>query len=100
MADLLHLEGRSCLQLPYSRRRELLGTLELHGPAWQTAPWYAGGGAEVLRAGRDQGLRGLLAKRLDSVYRPGRRSRDWVEVGDVQVREVVIGGWLPDRCRF
>lgn len=95
ISDLLHLDGRCCVALPYTRRRELLDGLDLHGPAWQPSPWYPGGGADVLRAARDQGLPGVLAKRLVSGYRPGRRSRDWLEITGVDVRQVVIGGWRP-----
>ncbi len=95
ISDLLHLDGRCCTTLPYIRRRELLHGLDLQGPAWQTTPWYPGGGADVLRAARSQGLPGVLAKRLDSGYRPGRRSRDWREITGVDVTQVVIGGWRP-----
>lgn len=95
ISDLLHLDGRCCLALSYTRRRELLDGLELHGSAWQPSPWYPGGGADVLRAARDQGLPGVLAKRLDSGYRPGQRSRDWREVTGVDVVQVVVGGWRP-----
>lgn len=95
IADVLHLDGRCCQPLPYARRRELLDALDLRGRAWQTSPWYSGGGADVLRAARDRGLPGVLAKRLESGYRPGRRSRDWREITGVDALQVVIGGWRP-----
>ena len=44
---------------------------------------------------RAQGLEGIVAKRLDSPYRPGKRSRDWLKVKNFRGQEVVIGGWLP-----
>ncbi|MEV0158283.1 DNA polymerase ligase N-terminal domain-containing protein [Micromonospora sp. NPDC050686] len=75
--DLLWLEGAGSVDLPYAQRRELLDGLALAGPHWQTPPWFPGGGADALRAGREQGLPGVVAKRLDSVYEPGRRSRQW-----------------------
>lgn len=49
----------------------------------------------MLRAARDQGLPGVLAKRLDSGYRPGQRSRDWRDITGVDVTQVVVGGWRP-----
>jgi bifunctional non-homologous end joining protein LigD len=91
--DLLHLDGRSCLDLPYQRRRRLLDELALRGRHWQTPRCYAGGGAEVLAASREQGLEGVVAKRLDAPYQPGRRSRDWIKVTQVTTQEVVVGGW-------
>ncbi|GDY28549.1 non-homologous end-joining DNA ligase [Gandjariella thermophila] len=97
--DLLHLDGRSLLRLPYRQRRRLLEELELRGRYWQTPRHYAGGGAEVLAASREQGLEGVVAKRLDSTYQPGRRSRDWLKVAQVTTQEVVIGGWRPGTGR-
>ena len=97
--DLLHLNGRSCLTLPYRDRRELLEDLELAGPNWQVSPSFPGAGAAVLQASREQGLEGVVAKRLSSRYHPGRRSPDWIKITDVTALEVVIGGWRPGEGR-
>ncbi|MDW5329767.1 DNA polymerase ligase N-terminal domain-containing protein [Plantactinospora sp. KLBMP9567] len=78
--DLLWLEGTSSLDLPYAQRRELLDGLALSGPHWQTPPYFPGGGRYALDASREQGLAGVLAKRLDAGYLPGRRSRHWLVV--------------------
>jgi bifunctional non-homologous end joining protein LigD len=93
--DLLFFEGRSLCELPYSERRERLLELDLNGPAWQTPAHHVGNGAALLEATRAQGLEGLVAKRLDSPYTPGRRSPAWVKVKNVNRTDVVIGGWLP-----
>ena len=47
--DILHLDGKSTRRLPYTRRREILEGLGLSGPNWQTPPWEAGHGSEMLR---------------------------------------------------
>nr|WP_157357583.1 DNA polymerase ligase N-terminal domain-containing protein [Amycolatopsis nigrescens] len=91
--DLLHLDGRSCLDLGYLERRALLDGLGLDGPSWRVPDFYVGDGGAVLRAGREHGLPGMLAKRTSSRYRPDRRSADWISITGVQVCEVVIGGW-------
>ncbi|MGN9915299.1 DNA polymerase ligase N-terminal domain-containing protein [Micromonospora palomenae] len=78
--DLLWLEGVASLDVPYAQRRELLDGLALAGPHWQTPPWFPGTGAEALDTARGQGLPGVVAKRLDSVYEPGRRSRRWLSI--------------------
>lgn len=78
--DLLWLEGVSSLDVPYAQRRDLLDGLALTGPHWQTPPWFPGVGADALRAAREQGLPGVVAKRLDSPYEPGRRSRHWLSI--------------------
>ncbi|WP_433285701.1 DNA polymerase ligase N-terminal domain-containing protein [Micromonospora sp. CA-244673] len=78
--DLLWLEGVTSLDVPYAQRRELLDGLALTGPHWQTPPWFPGVGADALRTAREQGLPGVVAKRLDSPYEPGRRSRHWLSL--------------------
>lgn len=83
IVDLLWLEGVSSVDVPYAQRRELLDGLALAGAHWQTPPWFPGAGDEALRAGQEQELPGVVAKRLDSVYEPGRRSRRWLSVDAV-----------------
>ncbi|HEX2807719.1 MAG TPA: DNA ligase, partial [Kineosporiaceae bacterium] len=95
--DVLHLDGRSLLDLPYRRRRELLDGLDLAGPAWRVPPSFTGGGADVLAASRENGLPGVVAKQRDAPYRPGRRSRDWRTIKHVRTQEVVVVGWRPGK---
>ncbi|MGI8682175.1 MAG: non-homologous end-joining DNA ligase [Mycobacteriales bacterium] len=97
--DLLHLDGRSTLRLPYADRRALLEGLPLAAPSWQVPPYFRGGGADLLAASRERGLEGVVAKRLDSAYLPGRRSDAWVKVKNLRTQEVVIGGWKPGEGR-
>jgi bifunctional non-homologous end joining protein LigD len=93
--DLLYLDGHSLMALPYLERRERLLELGLDGPAWQTPAHHVGDGEALLEASRAQGLEGVLAKRVDSPYTPGRRTSAWVKVKNVRRADVVIGGWLP-----
>lgn len=97
--DLLHADGRSLLDLPYAERRERLEELGLKGPAWDTPSSHEGDGQAFLAATRDRGLEGIVAKRVDSPYRPGRRSAAWVKVKNLQRAELVIGGWMPGEGR-
>lgn len=78
--DVLHLDGRPTADRSYAERRRLLDSLDLRGPYWQAAPWFEGDGDAVARAARDQGMPGVVAKRLDAPYRPARRSMSWIEV--------------------
>jgi bifunctional non-homologous end joining protein LigD len=92
--DLLYIEGRSVSRLPYRRRRALLEGLELQGPSWQTPANHLGDGQQLLELTAARGLEGLIAKRLESEYRPGARSQDWLKIKNVHRQEFVIGGWL------
>ena len=93
--DLLELDGESTLELPYRERRALLEGLELEGASWQTPSYHVGEGEALLELARRRGLEGVVAKRLDSPYRPGRRTGDWVKVRNWRRQELVIGGWMP-----
>lgn len=75
--DLLWRDGESTVEVPYARRRELLTDLDVAGPHWQTPPHFTGGGAFAREASREQGLPGVIAKKLDAPYRPGKRTREW-----------------------
>lgn len=93
--DVCHLAGRSLLRTPYADRRAALEGLGLEGPRWAVPPAFDGDGAAALAASRAQGLEGVVAKRRDSVYEPGKRSRSWVKVKHVRMQEVVVCGWKP-----
>ncbi|WP_245657755.1 non-homologous end-joining DNA ligase [Herbidospora mongoliensis] len=91
--DLLSLDGATLLDRPYRERRELLESLGITvAPTFPCHP-------DVLAATREQGLEGVVAKHVDSRYRPGARSPWWIKVKNLVEREVVIGGWRPGRGR-
>src|SRR3954466_9634527 len=75
--DVLSLEGRSLIGLPYSERREELEALELHGPYWHTPEAFDDGGA-LFEAVCERNLEGVVAKRRSGRYRPGERG--WVKI--------------------
>ncbi|MCW2899111.1 MAG: hypothetical protein JWO67_1376 [Streptosporangiaceae bacterium] len=93
--DVLYLGDELLINRPYTGRRAELQGLELAGAHVQTPPWFRGGGPQVLEVSVESGLEGVIAKRLESRYQPGRRSRDWQKVKNVRHQEVVIGGWKP-----
>ena len=97
--DLLYLDGESLIRLPYTERRERLEELDLNGPSWRTPTYHAGDGAALLEASVRQGLEGVMAKRLDSPYEPGRRPGTWLKVKNTRRQELVVGGWLPGEGR-
>ncbi|GLZ06974.1 hypothetical protein Acsp03_44400 [Actinomadura sp. NBRC 104412] len=102
--DVLYLDGHLLYDLPYTDRRTLLADLDLGGTGPIEVPPYLDGGdsaqvAELMEFTKEQRLEGLMAKRLDSVYRPGRRVDFWRKVKNFLTREVIICGWKPGRGR-
>jgi bifunctional non-homologous end joining protein LigD len=93
--DALYLDGRLTLDRPYTERRDALESLELEGDHWRTPAYHRGDGRALLQASAEQGLEGIVGKRLDSRYEPGKRSGAWVKVKNVRRQPLVIGGWAP-----
>ncbi|MEU1146744.1 non-homologous end-joining DNA ligase [Streptomyces sp. NPDC005863] len=98
--DVLFSAGQDLTGLPYVRRREVLEQLVDAGPTWSVPGAVAGHSRETLEFAREHGLEGIVLKRLDSVYEPGRRSPNWVKIRNVRTLDVVIGGWLPGHGRL
>jgi bifunctional non-homologous end joining protein LigD len=97
--DLLYLDGHSLMGLAYRERRRRLESLELRGSAWRVPSVHPGAGDRLLEATGAQGLEGIVAKRLDSRYEPGRRTGAWLKVKHTRRQELVIGGWIPGEGR-
>ena len=90
--DILHLDGRSLLRAKYSDRRRLLEALA-EGGGLIVPDQLPGDGPEALEYARKQRWEGVVAKKRDSTYQPGRRSASWVKDKIWNTQEVVIGGW-------
>jgi bifunctional non-homologous end joining protein LigD len=101
--DLLSCDGENLSGLPYAERRTRLDALGLTGQRWVTTPWFRGTGdgvgARVHAASQENGLEGIVAKRLASTYRPGLRSPDWRKIKNIRTQSVVVGGWRPGQGR-
>ena len=99
--DVLWLDGHSTCELPYTDRRALLERLGLAGPAWQTPPTDVRRPARTCsRPPQQLGLEGVVAKRRDSTYLPGKRADAWRKVKPTRGQELVVGGWLPGAGRL
>lgn len=92
--DLLHLGPFSQVRKPYTERRALLESAVRPGPRWQVPVWFPDHAERALQASEQLGLEGVVFKRLEGPYRPGR-SHDWVKVVHAEHVEAVIGGWRP-----
>ena len=90
--DLLYLDGRSLLRAKYQDRRKLLETLGAAGHLI-VPDLLAGDGDQALEHSRERGLEGVVAKRRDATYQPGRRSAAWIKDKHWKTQEIVIGGW-------
>jgi bifunctional non-homologous end joining protein LigD len=98
--DVLRVDGEDTMGMAWHARRALLDRLGLAGERWQTPPAVVGAGARTEAAARGLGLEGVVAKRVDSPYLPGKRSSAWRKVRFMRRQEMVVGGWLPGEGRL
>lgn len=91
--DVLSIGGVDTIDLPYLDRRRLLRDLVEPTDNWLVPEHRIGDGAALLAATEEQGLEGVIAKQVDSVYRPGTRSKQWIKVKNRRTVELVVGGY-------
>lgn len=92
--DVMRLDGRDLTSMPLGERREILGELGLEHSTWQVPDAYDDG-PMLFEATRQQGLEGIVSKRLTSRYAFGERTRSWLKFAHRHRRSYVVGGWRP-----
>jgi bifunctional non-homologous end joining protein LigD len=97
--DVLHLDGVSLLDKRYDDRRRILQVLPLSGDVCIVPPQLPGPAAEALQHSLDHHWEGIVAKRADSLYLPGKRSRSWLKIKNFTDVEVAVVGWRPGAGR-
>jgi bifunctional non-homologous end joining protein LigD len=97
--DLLQIAGRDLIREPLDMRRQLLAAAAAGTSILVSEP-LPGTPAQIERAVRDLGLEGVVAKRRNSRYEPGRRSDAWLKVRFSLRQEFVVGGYKPAGAGF
>jgi DNA ligase D-like protein (predicted ligase) len=94
--DLIVYNGRDLTRLPLIERREIMrSALQFRSPRIHISDYVEASAADMLRAVRDQGLEGIVAKRKDSLYEAGQRTGAWAKYRVNRRQELVIGGYTP-----
>ena len=97
--DVLEVEGEPLIDLPLTERRERLASLlDRRNRTVKLSDVFDDGEA-LLEAAREQGLEGIVSKKADSRYTPGRRSREWLKLKTQGRQELVIVGWTKGQGR-
>lgn len=91
--DLLRLGGHDLTGRPWHERRRLLDQIADDLPSGVDVAQVFDNGVALLDAADERGLEGVVAKRSDSTYVPGGRTRSWVKVKVRRHDELVVGGW-------
>jgi bifunctional non-homologous end joining protein LigD len=92
--DLLHLDGRSTRHLPYRERRAQLEDLALSAPCLMVPDSFDSAEHDLHAATEHLGVEGVVYKRKDAPYTPGR-SKAWRKAKHRRVSRLVVCGWEP-----
>jgi bifunctional non-homologous end joining protein LigD len=96
--DLLHDDGTDLRRLPLAQRRQRLENFfTASGCPAGLSPVLEDKVEHLLESARELGLEGVMAKRTDSRYVSGQRTRTWIKLKVEQTQEVVVGGWRPGK---
>jgi bifunctional non-homologous end joining protein LigD len=93
--DIIWLDDRNLCNEPLSERRRILRDFVTEAGPISFTMTVDGRGKDFFQAAKNLGIEGVIAKRLDSVYEPGRRSRHWRKIKAMQSIDCVVLGWTP-----
>src|SRR5205823_413517 len=93
--DVLCWKDRDLTRLPLIERRALLkSVVVLSDKRIRISDYVEAAPKDLLSAVREQGLEGIIGKRKDSLYQPGKRSGAWIKHRVNRGQEFVIGGYF------
>ncbi|MES2645887.1 MAG: DNA ligase D [Bacteroidota bacterium] len=91
--DLLWLDGYDLTKLPLTERRKLLESIVPDNDTIKLSKTFEATGTEFFRIAEDMKLEGIIAKKTDSLYELGNRSKEWLKIKTEKRQEMVIGGY-------
>jgi bifunctional non-homologous end joining protein LigD len=97
--DVLEIDGEPLLDLPLRERRERLEPLLDRRNQTVRLSEAFDDGESLYSAAKEQRLEGVIAKKADSPYRPGKRTRDWLKIKTHGRQEFLIAGYTKGQGR-
>ncbi|HMT28168.1 MAG TPA: DNA ligase D, partial [Bacteroidia bacterium] len=91
--DIMWLNGKDLTQLPLEERRALLKDIVPANPVIRLSENFEVNGIEFFETAKKMGLEGIIAKKSDSMYSVGNRSKEWLKIKANKRQEMVIGGY-------
>jgi bifunctional non-homologous end joining protein LigD len=91
--DILYLDGYDLRGVPLKQRKELLRSIINPDEQVRLVEHFSTDGQTVYRVAIENGLEGIVAKRQESLYEPGKRSSNWLKIKAVTSEDFVVGGF-------
>jgi len=94
--DLLWMNGKDLMQIPLSERRAILKQIIPDNPVIRMSENFEVSGIDFFETVKKMGLEGIMAKKADSIYLEGNRSKEWLKIKANKRQEMVIGGYTKN----
>lgn len=91
--DILHANGKDLRPLTLAERKEILRHFLIPSEQVRLVEAFEDDGETAYQACAENGLEGIVGKRIDSVYESGKRSKDWLKVKTTQSSEFIVCGY-------
>ena len=93
--DILYYDGDDLTPLPLMKRKEYLQkAVKKESERLAISRYIEGKGTAFYELAKSQNLEGIVAKRKDSVYVPGKRTKDWLKIKNLQDDDFVVCGYI------
>jgi bifunctional non-homologous end joining protein LigD len=94
--DILWLDGKDLTALPVVQRKEILKKVIPESENIRISEMFESTGTEFYDIAKQMGLEGIMAKKSDSLYHSGERTREWLKIKINKRQEVIIGGYTQN----
>jgi bifunctional non-homologous end joining protein LigD len=95
--DLLELEGKNMEDLALTDRKKIVKKLLARNKVIRYCDHIEKEGISFFEKAKEQGLEGILAKKKDSIYKRGYRSKEWLKIRNSNSTEVIIAGYTAPK---
>jgi len=92
--DILYRGGRDLIGLPLMERKRILEETVTENERAAVSRYIAEKGTLLFESAKERGLEGIVAKRRDSVYKPGTRTTDWIKMKNLLDEDFIVAGYI------
>lgn len=94
--DILYDKDKPVMDKPLTERKKLLQqVVKAENDRFAVSRSVEGQGTALYKLAAQQSLEGVVAKRKDSLYKQGKRTKDWIKIKNMQDDDFVVCGWIP-----
>lgn len=98
--DCLYINGRELLQRPLLERKTMLSDIVIENGNFAVSRYIQGQGKALYEAADDHKLEGVVAKRKESLYFMGKRTKDWIKFKRMADEDFIVAGYIPKGSRI